>query len=155
MKLNISGNAKKTLAICFIMCAVSLSADARKITPLTLKNGGATVKKTVQPRSRDDADFYALKLRKGQVVEIKVDAKGLFLSAENECSMFFELFDDRGQAVFIGDSMTGIDVWKGEIEKTGDYQIKVAMSCIEGFTAKQLRRKKLVFKYSLTVRVKR
>jgi hypothetical protein len=153
MKLRIARNAQKGLAVCFLLCSFIICAHAQTST-LTFKNGKATVKKIIQPRRESDAHFYLLKLRKGQTVAIKVIAGSLFLSKENECSMFFELFDDKGEAVFIGDSMTGIDDWKGEIEKTGNYKIKVALSCIEGFTASQLRKKKPTLNYSLQVQVK-
>jgi hypothetical protein len=153
MKLRIACNAQKGLAVCFLMCSLMVFAHAQT-SALTFKNGKATVKKIIQPRRESDAHFYLLKLRKGQTVAIKVVAGSLFLSKENECSMFFELFDDKGEAVFIGDSMTGIDEWKGEVEKTGNYKIKVAMSCIEGFTASQLRKKKPSFNYSLHVQMK-
>ena len=123
-------------------------------TTLTFKSGRATVKNTLQPRRESDAHFYSLRLRKGQPVGIKVIAKGLFLSKENECSVFFQLFDNRGEAVFIGDDMVGIDVWDGEVQKTGGYKIKVYMSCLEGFTAAELRKKKLTFNYTLDVRMK-
>lgn len=112
------------------------------------------MKNVIRPLTKSDAHFYSLNLRKAQTVGIKVAAKGLFLSKENECSVFFELFDEKREAVFIGDSMVGIDEWEGEVEKTGGYKIKVAMSCIEGFTAGQLRKKKPTFKYSLDVRMK-
>jgi hypothetical protein len=121
---------------------------------LTFQSGRATVKTVIRPLKESDAHFYSLNLRKGQTVGIKVIAKGLFLSKENECSMFFQLFDGEGEAVFIGDDMVGIDEWEGVVEKTGGYKIKVAMSCIEGFTAGQLRKKKPTFKYSLDVRIK-
>jgi hypothetical protein len=121
---------------------------------LTFKSGIATVKTVIRPLKESDAHFYSLDLRKGQTVRIRVIAKGLFLSKENECSVFFQLFDGEGEAVFIGDDMVGIDDWQGEVEKTGAYKIKVAMSCLEGFTAGELRRKKPIFKYSLDVRKK-
>ena len=121
---------------------------------LIFQSGRATVKNVIRPLTKSDAHFYSLNLRKGQTVGIKVIAKGLFLSKENECSMFFQLFDGEGEAVFIGDDMVGIDEWEGEVEKTGGYKIKVYMSCLEGFTAGELRRKKPTFKYTLDVRMK-
>lgn len=135
------------------MCSFIVYAHAQKST-LTFKNGKATVKNIIQPRRDTDAHFYFLKLRKGQIVEIEVVANGAYLTKENECSVYFELFDDKSAAVFIGDSMVGIDEWEGEIEKTGNYKIKVAMHCIEGFTTSQLRKKKPTFKYSLNVQMK-
>lgn len=153
MKSRIAYHAQKNLAVCFLMCSLVICAHSQTST-LTFKNGKATVKKIIQPRRESDAHFYLLKLRKGQLVEIKVIAGSIFLSKENECSVFFELFDDKGEAVFIGDSMTGIDEWDGEIEKTGNYKIKVAMSCIEGFTASQLRKKQPTFNYTLQAQMK-
>ena len=153
MKMNIPDNAKKSMAICFVTCALMISVQAQS-TVLTLKGGSATVTKTIQPRSESAAHYYNLKLRKGQRYEIKVESKGLFLSKENECGMVFELFDDKNEAVFIGDSMVGIDVWAGEVEKTGDYKIKVALSCLEGFTTAELRKKKPIIKYALRVQTK-
>jgi uncharacterized membrane protein len=151
--MNIADNAKKSMAICFVTCALVISAQAQS-TVLTLKGGSATVRKTIQPRSESAAHYYNIKLRKGQRYEIKVDSKGLFLSKENECGMVFELFDEKNEAVFIGDSMVGIDVWEGEVEKTGNYKIKVAMSCLEGSTTAELRKKKPTFNYSLRIQTK-
>jgi hypothetical protein len=121
---------------------------------LTFKSGRAAVENIIRPRAESDAHFYSLNLRKGQAVEVKVTANALYLTRENECSVYFQLFDAAGAAVFIGDDMVGIDEWEGEVEKTGRYKIKVAMSCVEGFTASQLRKKKPAFKYSLHVRLK-
>jgi hypothetical protein len=121
---------------------------------LTFKSGRATVNRVIRLLTESDAHFYSLNLRRGQTVDIKVIAKGLFLSKENECSMFFQLFDSGGEAVFIGDDMVGIDKWDGEVEKTGGYKIKVYMSCLEGFTAGELRKKKPTFRYTLDVRTK-
>ncbi|HEX8834651.1 MAG TPA: hypothetical protein VF719_10645, partial [Abditibacteriaceae bacterium] len=138
MKSGMGGNANKSLGISFMICVFMVSSAQAQRTVLTLKNGSATVKKIMQPRRESDAHVYFLNLRKGRTVAIKVDAKGLFLSKENECSVFFDLYDDKGELVFIGDDMVGIDTWKGEVEKTGNYQIKVAFKCIEGFTTNDL-----------------
>jgi len=148
-----AGNAQRGLAVCLLMCSLLVCAHAQTST-LTFKNNKATVKKIIHPRRESDAQFYLLKLRKGQMVDIKVEANSQFLSRENECSVFFELYDESGEMVFIGDDMVGIDKWKGEIEKTGNYKIKVAMQCIEGYTANQLRKKKPTFTYSLIVQMK-
>lgn len=153
MKLRIARNAQKGLAVCFLMCSLVVGAHAQTST-LIFKNGKATVKKIIQPRRESDAHFYLLKMRKGQTVDIKVDAKGLFLSKENECSVFFDLFDDKGEIVFTGDDMVGIDQWKGEVEKTGNYKLKVSFKCIEGFTENQLRKKKPSLNYTLNVQMK-
>ncbi len=151
--MRIAYSAKKCLAVCFLMCGFMVCAHAQT-SRLTFKSGRATVKTIILPRRESDAHFYSLNLHKGQTVGIKVIAKGLFLSKENECSVFFQLFDSGGEAVFIGDDMVGIDVWDGEVEKTGGYKIKVYMSCLEGFTANELRKKKPVFNYTLDVRLK-
>lgn len=151
--MRIAHAARKGLAVCLLTCSLMICANAQT-TRLTFKSGRATVKTVIRPLKESDAHFYTLNLRKGQTVEIKVLAKGLFLSKENECSMFFQLFDGSGEAVFIGDDMVGIDVWDGEVEKTGDYKIKVYMSCLEGFTAGELRKKKPLFNYTLDVRMK-
>jgi hypothetical protein len=87
-------------------------------------------------------------------VEIKVVSNSLRLSAENECGMYFELFDGKGEQVFLGDTPDGIERWEGVIEEGGDYKIKVYMNCLEGFTTADLRKKKPTFNYSLTVRLK-
>lgn len=153
MKLRIARHAQKGLAVCFLMCGLMVGAHAQTST-LTFKNGKATVKKIIQPRRESDAHFYLLKMRKGQLVNIEVIAKGLFLSKENECSVFFELYDEKGEMVFIGDDMVGIDKWKGEVEKTGNYKIKVAFNCLEGFTENELRKKKPALNYTLQVQLK-
>lgn len=153
MKMRIACDGKKCLAVCFLMCGLVISAQARQ-TALTLKNGRATVRKSFQPRRQADADLYFLRLRRGQTVKIKVDANGVYLTKENECSMYFELFDGAGEGVFIGDDMVGIDSWEGEIKETGNHKIKVSMHCIESFTTKEVRKKKPSFKYSLVVQMK-
>ncbi len=150
MKIKLVRNAKTGLAALLLTCGLTLGAHAQS-SPLTFKNGKASVVKTIRPRKKSDADFYTVRLRKGQTVSIKVAAGGLFLSKENECGMAFELFDEQGEAVWIGDSMVGIEAWNGKIEKTGNYKIKVAMQCIEGFEASEVRKKKPTFKYTLTV----
>lgn len=153
MKMRIARNARRGLVACFLMCGLLVGAHAQTST-LTFKNNRATVKKIIQPRRESDAHSYFLKLRKGQKVEIKVEAKGLFLSKENECSVFFDLFDEKGELVFIGDDMVGIDHWNGEVEKAGNYQIKVSFKCIEGFTTNELRKKKPALNYTLNVQMK-
>lgn len=153
MKTKIARAATRGLAAFSLTCALLVCAHAQKTT-LTFKNGKAVVNTVIRPRKETDAHFYLLQLRKGQTVAIKVVAGSLFLSKENECSAFFELFDGRGEAVFIGDSMVGIDDWDGEVERGGNYQIKVTFSCLEGFSASDLRRKKPSLKYSLTVHKK-
>ena len=153
MKTAKTNYAKKVLAAGFLLCSFLISASAQKTT-LTLKNGKATVKKNFQPRRVADAHFYSLKLRKGQMVDIKVDANSIYMTEENECSVYFSLSDGKGKEVLIGDSMVGIDEWQGEIERSGNYKIKVYMSGIENFTAGELRKKKPNFKYLLTVQTK-
>jgi hypothetical protein len=153
MKMKIPESAKKVAAVCFVMCCLMISAHGQNST-LVFTKGKATAKKIIQPRSRTDAHFYFLKLRKGQIVAIKVLAKGLYLTKENECSVYFRLFDDKGGEVFIGDSMNGIDDWEGTVEKTGNHKIKVAFDCLEGFTTSELRKKKPSLKYTLHVQMK-
>lgn len=154
MNMRITGNAGKSLAVCFMLCGFMISAAHAQRTLLPLKNGKATVKQSIQPRRRGDAHFYFLKLRKGQMVEIKVVSNSLHLSAENECGMYFELFDGHGKQLFLGDAPDGIDDWAGIIEENGDYKIKVYMNCLEGFSTADLRKKKPTFNYSLAVQLK-
>jgi hypothetical protein len=153
MKMRIAYDARKGLAACFLLCGLMIPAPAQTTT-LAFKNGKATVRKIIRPRKESDADLYALRLRKGQTVAIKVAAGSFFLSKDNECSVFFELFDGAGEAVWIGDSMTGIDDWDGAVEKTGNYKIKVAMQCLEGFVTSELRKKKPALNYTLQVQMK-
>ena len=130
-----------------------ISAHAQS-TLLTLKNGKATVRKIIQPRRTGDAHFYLLKLRKGQTAEIKVVSNSLRLSGENECGMYFELYDGKGEQMFLGDTPDGIERWEGVIEEAGGYKVKVYMNCLEGFTTTDLRKKKPTFNYSLAVWLK-
>lgn len=153
MNMRITHYAGKSLAVCLMLCGFMISAHAQS-TLLTLKNGKATVKKIIQPRRTGDAHFYLLKSRKGQTAEIKLVSNSLRLSAENECGMYFELFDGKGEQMFLGDTPDGITEWEGAIEKAGDYKIKVYMNCLEGYTTADLRRKKPTFNYSLAVRLK-
>lgn len=148
--MRIASSAKKGLAVCFLMCSFMIFAHAQK-TMLTLKDGKATATKTFQPRKQADAHFYSLKLRKGQTVEIKVDSNQVYLSEENGCAAYFELFDGKGKAVFLGDNPVGIESWEGDIRQTGNYKIKVAMGCIESFTTKEVQKKKPKFRYTLQI----
>jgi len=88
------------------------------------------------------------------MAEIKVISNTIYLEEENGCGMYFELFDDKGEQVFLGDAPDGIDNWKGRIEKTGNYKIKVLMSCLGSYSTADLRKKKPRFKYSLVVQTK-
>jgi len=146
---------KKGLVVCFLMCAFVISAHAQNST-LTLKNGKAAIKRTLLPRKRSDAHFYFLKLRKGQIVEIKVDSNTIYLDEENACGVGFELFDPTGERMDLGDAPDWFDRWQGEIKEAGNYKIKVYMgSLMGGVTATELRKKKPVFKYTLTVQMKK
>lgn len=153
MKTAKSDYAKKVLAIGFLMGSFLIFAHGQKTT-LTLKNGKAAAAKYFSPRKKADAHFYRIALRKGQTVEINLDSNSLFLSEENECGVYFELFDGKGKQLFLGDSPAGIDSWDGEIEQTGNYKIKVLMGCLEAFTTADLQKKKPKFKYSLGIQIK-
>lgn len=154
MKKRISHIAKNALIVCLLACSFAFSVNAQTTT-LRLVNGKASVKKSFLPRKQSDAHFYFLKLRKGQTVAIDVDANSVFLTKENECSVYFRLFDPLGKEVWLGDSMVGIDEGRSVTEVAGNYKIKLYMSGLEGFTTKELRRKKPVFKYSLKVELKK
>jgi hypothetical protein len=151
--MRIACDVKKWVAVCLLLCGFMVFAHAGETT-LTLKNGKAAAKKVFLPRKKTDALFYLVKLRKGQSVEIKVVSNEIYLSEENACGMYFELFDGGGKQLFLGDSPAGIDAWEGEIEETGSYKIKVFMSCLEAFTTDEVRRKKPSFNYTLAVDVK-
>lgn len=144
-------SAKKGLAVCFLTSSFITFAHAQKLA-LTLKNGKAMVRKNFYPKKRADAHFYLLTLRKGRTVEIKVDSNQVYLSQENGCAVYFKLFYGKGKAVFVGEDPVGIDSWKGEINQTGKYEIKVAMECIESFTTNEVQKKKPNFKYLLEVK---
>lgn len=146
--MRIAYNVKKGLAVCFLMSSFMIFAHAQKTT-LTLENGKATVRKSFQPRKQADAHFYFLKLRRGQTVELKVVSNSVLLSEENECGVYFEIFDGKGKKLFLGDSPTGIDEWEGKIEETGNYKIKIYMSCLEAFSTADLQKKEPTFGYSL------
>jgi len=107
--------------------------------------------KEFQPAKQTDADFYYIGLFTYQMVEIKVVSNSVFLSEENECGMYFQVFDSKDEEMFTGDSMNGIDIWKGEIKKRDTYKIKVYMSCPEDFTTRELQKKKPKFKYSMEI----
>lgn len=147
------GCLKKGLTVCLVMCSFVIFAHGQKTT-LTFNNGKATAVKAFQPKRKGAAHFYLLTLRKGQMVEIKVVSKEVYLSEENACAMYFDLFDGQGNRVDLGDDPVGIDSWEGEIKVAGNYQIKVSMHCIESFTTNEVQKKKPRFKYSLAVQVK-
>jgi hypothetical protein len=144
---------KKSIAVGCLLCSLMVFAHAQETT-LILKNGKALVKKTVQPRRPGAAHFYFLKLSKGQMVRIKVDSNEVFFSEENGCAVYFQLFDDKGKELFLGDAPVGIDEWEGEITGTGKYKIRLAMQCMESFTTHDVVKRKPRFKYSLAVQMK-
>jgi hypothetical protein len=139
---------RKTITVWLLTCCLATNARCQVFT-IAPKDGKATVRKNFAPRRRTDAHFYHLALRKGQTAALKVVSNSVFLSEENECGVYFELFDPKGKKLFLGDSPTGIDEWAGEIEETGSYKIKVYMSCLEAFSTADLQKKKPRFEYSL------
>ena len=146
--------AKKVFALCFTAFGFLISVSAQPAT-LALKNGRATVNKNFSPRKDADAHFYFLKLRRNQTAEIKVLSNTIYLGKENPCGIGFQLFDPKGEEVWLGDQPAWVDDWKLEIKETGNYKIKIYMSCFEGgLSTAQLRKKKLDFKYSLKVQTK-
>jgi hypothetical protein len=141
---------KKAAAIYFLTCAFLISAHAQTTT-LRLENGKASVKKNFSPRKKSDAHFYRLALVKGRTAEIKVVSNSVLLFGENECGVYFEIFDGKGEKLFLGDDPAGISEWKGGIEETGNYKIKIFMSCPEAFSTADLQRKKPKFEYLLEI----
>ena len=144
---------KRGTAIGLVILWSSILSAAQTID-LRLINGKATVKKTFAPRTKTAAVFYRVAMRKGEPAAIGIDANSIFLSSENECSMFFELFDPAGKAVFIGDDPVGIGEWRGTVEMTGYHKIKAYMGCLEGFSNSDLTRRRPRFNYSLSVSIK-
>jgi hypothetical protein len=71
--MRIAYKALRCLVVCFLMCGLPSPAHAQE-TALTLQKGAATVRRTFRPRRQADADFYLLKLRRGQTLRIKVDS---------------------------------------------------------------------------------
>lgn len=136
--------------VLMLTCGFVISANAQK-NRLFFEEDKATVKKTFSPRAKTDADIYTIYLRKYQLVEIKVSAKSFFLSEENECGMAFRLFNSQDKEVWLGDSVVGIDDWRGEIKTGGIYKIKVYADCLESFTSRDLRMKKPDLKYTLEI----
>ena len=141
---------RKVIALWLLTCCLASIARAQATT-IALKDGKAAIRKTFAPLKKADAHFYHLALRKGRTAAIKVDSNSVFLSEENECGVYFEMFDGKGKKLFLGDSPTGIDEWEGEIEETGSYKIKIYMSCLEAFTLAELQKKKPKFAYSLEI----
>ncbi len=121
MEMGIACNAKKGLAVCFLLYGLMISAHAQTTT-LTLKNGKTTVRKIIQPQNDSVAHFYFLKLRQGQVVEIKVDSNTIYLDEENGCGIGFELFDPKGKRIDLGDAPDGFDHWQGELKENRKLQ---------------------------------
>ncbi|HYJ87473.1 MAG TPA: hypothetical protein VEW46_15540 [Pyrinomonadaceae bacterium] len=144
----------KTIIALWLLTSCLVSIARAQATTIALKDGKATVNKNFAPRKKADAHFYHLALHKGQTAGIKVDSNSVFLSEENECGVYFELFDGKGKTLFLGDSPTGIDEWEGEIAESGNYKIKVYMSCLEAFSTADLRRKKPRFGYSLNAQIR-
>jgi hypothetical protein len=144
-----AGGAKKSLSVILLLSCFTVFAGAQKT--LVPENEKATVGKVFKPVKKTDADFYLIRFRIKQLVGLSVVSKSTFLSAENECGVYFRLFDGRGKEVWLGDAPAGIDRWLGEIKESGLYKIRVSMQCVESFTTAELLRKKPKFKYVLEI----
>lgn len=122
---------------------------------LVLKSGKAVVKKVLEPKKEDAANFYSLSAKKGQTLEVKTSAKSVVLGDENECGIVFLIYDNQKNVVTDGDYPEGgASEWKGAIRKTGIYQIKVFMGCLEAYSEEELKKKKPGFRYSLEILLK-
>jgi hypothetical protein len=137
-------------AIFFLICGLSVFAHAQKTRLYFDSRDKASVKKVFRPLRQSDAHNYYIYLRKSQV-EIKVSSNSVFLSEENECGVYFRLFDGKGAEVSLGDSPAGIDNWNGQIEDAGLYKIKVYMGCLEAYSAGDLTKKKPAFRYKMEI----
>ncbi|CAN5532391.1 hypothetical protein BH10ACI3_BH10ACI3_18480 [soil metagenome] len=141
--------------LCIVLLTGGLAALSQaQNTPkknIYLTDGRAEVSNVFRPRSPTDADLFYLYIRKYQEISISVGSNSVYLSKENECGMYFRLFDDKGIETKIGDAPAGVDSWSGYVEKAGMFKIKVQMGCLESFTLKQLTAKKPVFKYDLKI----
>jgi hypothetical protein len=144
---------RKAIALWLLTCCLPAVARSQATT-IALTDGKATVTKNFAPRRKTDAHFYHLELHKGQTAALKVASNSVFLSEENECGIYFELFDSKGKRLFLGDSPTGIDEWEGKVEETGNYKIKIRMSCLEAFSTADLQKKKPKFGYSLNALIR-
>lgn len=144
----------KTIIALWLLTCCLVSIARSQATTIALTDGKATISKNFVPRKKADAHFYQLALRKGRTADIKVVSNSVFLSEENECGVYFELFDSQGKKLFLGDSATGIDEWEGEIQQTANYKIRIYMSCLEAFSTADLRKLRPKFAYSLTALIK-
>lgn len=150
---------KISLASVLFLCIGFISTPAQKavlekdILPFnkTLKSSKAKVEKSFEPKHQADADIFYIRFRYHQMVEITVSSNTVFLSKENECGMYFKVFDDEDKELWLGDSPAGIDLWQGEIKNAGIHKIKVYMGCLEAFALAELQKKKPKFNYALEI----
>ncbi|MFM9903271.1 MAG: hypothetical protein ACKVQJ_01720 [Pyrinomonadaceae bacterium] len=142
---------KKILLLAGLVVGLSagLQAQATRLYPKDGRVAGSV--RIFSPKTRTDAEVFLVYLRKYQEVTITVSSNSVFLAKENECGMYFRLFDDKGKETKIGDSPAGIDKWTGYVEKAGTYKIRVGMGCLESYTTKQLLARNPKFRYLVEI----
>jgi hypothetical protein len=118
---------------------------------LYLREGKVKVSKVFRPRSLAAADTFYLYLRKFQEVSLKIVSTSVFIGKDNECGVYFRLFDDKGLETKMGDSPAGIDDWIGYVDNAGRYKVKIDMGCLEAVTSKQIAARRPSFKYTLKI----
>ena len=139
------------ISFCLLFCGFSTAVSAQKTRLYFNGDNKASVRKLFSPVKPSDSHSYYIYLRRSPNVEIKVSSNSVFLSEENECGVYFRLFDPKGVEVSLGDSPAGIDNWSQGIESPGLYKLKVYMGCLEAFSARDLIKKKPKFRYELEV----
>lgn len=139
------------IALCLLICGLSAAVSAQKTRLYFNGDNKASVRKLLSPVKPSDSHTYYIYLRRSQNVEIKVSSNSVFLSEENECGVYFRLFDPKGAEVSLGDSPAGIDNWSQRIDVPGLYKLKVYMGCLEAFSARDLVKKKPKLRYELEV----
>lgn len=144
---------KNISALVLLMTAFVINLQAQNLLKKTvhLTAGRAEVSSVFRPKSLTDADLVYVYIRKYQEVSISVSSNSIYFSKENECGMYFRLFDSKGIETKIGDASAGVDQWSGYVEKAGMFKLRIQMGCLESFTPKQLNTKKPVFKYNLKI----
>jgi hypothetical protein len=144
-----------SLFFCSLIALFASNGISQRKPASPAKTGKTVIKKDFQPKKTDEAHFHKLSLKKGQSLSVKITAKSVMLTKENECNVVFMIYDSNGKAITKGDYQEGgADSWKGKIEKAGDYQIEVFMGCLEAHSLADLQKKKPKFRYSLEILLK-
>lgn len=136
-------------------------AEIRPTVPLDNEINAAAVKitqvaqETSMLRTKGTRESQLQALEKFQeVIAISKVKRDKVWEVVAVISSALDIYDRKGKTIRLGDYPVGESEWTGEIKTTGNYKIKVYMSCLEGFDDGEFEKLKPKFRYTLKVQTK-